>query len=115
MKIKTYLLFPIILLCFSHLNAQTVDGKQISELDTEYVILYEFRCLRNNVWSAKVDYGQKVLSYKESWIRDSDDRPYKFNSIVHLLNTFSKSGYEVLETFTEDGDDEFSKILLRKI
>jgi hypothetical protein len=96
-------------------NAQIeVDGTTINDIDIEYVELVgrqKFLSLKIKVF---VDYGQD-FSWKQQTIRGADGKNMAFNSMVDALNFMNENGYEYVNNYLVQTDNEVTyRYLLRK-
>jgi hypothetical protein len=102
MKIK--LLSTIILLSFivfSSVNAQTVNGKPIAEINAEYIQIVGISKLFSKKVNVNIDFGQvdKMFSAKDTQIKDENGRMTTFNSMIDALNFMSENGYEFVNAY----------------
>lgn len=92
-------------------NAQYVDQKRISELDTDYIRVWsDSGPLLSSKITVRVDYGQ---GGRVPQITDDRRRPVSFNSMIAVLNLLSKEGFELIEV-VRDSKDEVEIFYLKR-
>ncbi|MFK8045474.1 MAG: hypothetical protein AB8B72_08260 [Crocinitomicaceae bacterium] len=116
-KIITLFSFLSILSTYS-LFSQSVNGVAIADIEAEYIQIVGTQRFLNNKVSIDIDFGQenKVLSIRDTQIRDESGRLVVFNSMIDALNFFSKNGYEFVNAYALHGEnqDVFHYILKKK-
>src|SRR5690625_625706 len=99
---KTIIIGLLVMFGINQMNAQTVNGKKLSEIDSHYLKLMADRKtpFSMNV-TVRVDYGQSKedRGLNKLEIRDDEDKIINFTSIVDALNFFFKNGYELKQTY----------------
>ena len=85
---------------FYSVNAQFIEGKPISELDTNYVLLNaQAKAFKPFQVTVYADYGQigRIKEIKKGYIYEdaSQTKQYSFNGVVGALNLFYDNGYEL--------------------
>ena len=99
MKKTTFLLlFLIPLFSFS----QTINGKEIKNIDVEFVqIVGTSKLLRKKV-TIQIDFGQHTKFFsktKDTQIVGKDGKPISFNSMIDALNFMNESGYNFVQAY----------------
>lgn len=91
------------LLILSTLNsvAQTVDGVPISEIDTEYILLFDFprKTSRSTSVNVGISFGQP-FGNDENKIKDENGSVMSCNTIIEAVNLMYNEGYEVVTSHT---------------
>ena len=118
MQTKLFFLALTFLSSFSFLNAQTVNGKPISEIDVDYIELTGATRFLSNKVNIEIDFGQtdKLFSSKDTEIRDENNKRVKFNSMIEAVNFFSKNGYAYIDgsSFSVDGTTYYLYIMEKR-
>jgi len=82
------------------LYSQTVNGKLLSEIDTNYLQI----TLSNELFSTNIniiiDYGQEYRLRKNAYLLDESGNKIEFNSFVHASNFLFKIGFEYVDVKT---------------
>ncbi|MBB5285752.1 hypothetical protein HNQ92_003912 [Rhabdobacter roseus] len=97
--------------------AQTVNGIPIKELEAEYLQIEGTHVLLSPKLSIDIDYGQRdrALVLKDTEVRDENNKPVKFNSMIDALNFMSAQGYEFVQAYTmQDSSHQTSCYFLLK-
>ncbi len=96
-------------------QAQSVDGVLLSEIDVTYIELTGRGRLFNSKIRVQVDFGQdrSGSSVNEYQITDSNGKLMEFNSMVDALNFFDHLGYEYIDS-EYTAEDRPIQYLLRK-
>ena len=93
-------------------NAQYVDQKPINALDTDYIRIWsDSGPLLSSKITVRVDYGQDGRTPQ---ITDDRRRAMSFNSMIAVLNLFSKEGFELIEIVRDSKDETEIFYLKRK-
>ncbi|NLX66246.1 MAG: hypothetical protein GXZ19_05660, partial [Bacteroidales bacterium] len=93
-------------------NAQFVNEKPISELDADYLRIWsDSGPLLSSKITVRVDYGQEG---RIPQITDNRRRVVSFNSMITVLNMFSKEGFELVEVVRDSKDETEVFYLKRK-
>jgi hypothetical protein len=84
--------------------SQTVNGEQLSEIESPYLLLIGTQKFIGPTVTIEVDFGQfgaskTFKSKNEVKILDADKRPVEFNSMVDALNFFTKYNYEFVNAY----------------
>lgn len=98
--------FVLILTVFiaNNMQAQTVDGKKIEDLDAAYLQIEPIsKGLGGRKISIMVDYGQPNGKLNDRRVLDEDGDPVIFNSMTDALNFFDKHGYEYIDAVSVPG------------
>jgi len=90
-----------LVLCFSAVNGQTINGNPIQDIDTEYIRIVGFSKLLSNKVTIQIDFGQqdKIWKMKDTQLLDKDGKPVVLNSMVAALNFMSENGYEFVQAY----------------
>jgi len=113
---KTLFITLSLLLTFTLTNAQTINDKPISEIDSEYMQIVGTGKMLSNKVNIQIDFGQfqKFMSSKNV-IKDKDGKLMDFNSMIDALNFMSGNGYEFVTAYTLTvGNQNVYHYLLRK-
>lgn len=113
MKTKfLYLTLLFLATVFMTAKAQYVDQTKISDLDADYVKIWaDNGPLLSAKKTIRVDYGQsgRILQ-----ITDDRRKIISFNSMIEVLNLFSKEGFELVEVVRDSKDETEFFYLKRK-
>lgn len=97
------------------LQAQTIDGVALKEIESTYIQLTGRGRLFSNTIRVEVDFGQDRSRGRvnDSQIIDQNGNVVLFNSMVDALNFFDRLGYEYVDSehISEDSPIQY---LLRK-
>ncbi len=98
-------ILPLVLLIFAlslPSQGQFVDGISIRNLESEHVLMVGTPVLLSPKITIDIDFGQqdRALVIRDTEVRDENDRPILFNSIVDALNFMSTIGYEFVQAYT---------------
>jgi hypothetical protein len=116
-------LFLILLLVVFALPgfSQTVNGEQLSEIESPYLLIMGTQKFLGQTIMINVDFGQfgasKVIKTKsEVKILDEAKRPVEFNSMIDALNFFIKYNYEFVDAYaiTVGNQNVYHWLLKRK-
>ena len=116
MKIKLALITAGFLFISLSSFAQIVNVNAIpvSDLNVQYIRVFEIAFQLGKKITAKIDYGQKFSGRKNQFIKDEDGEIFYFNSVAHIWNVMHINGYELREIVeTEKGGVAF--YILEKI
>lgn len=98
-----YLLSTLSLLIVLSLptKAQTVNGKDISSFEAEYLQIVGVGKLLSNKLTIHIDYGQeqKIFDVKDTPVLDDQGNKVEFQSMMDALNFMSKFGYEYVDAY----------------
>ena len=112
MKSKLFFIALLLLGGITLANAQYVDQKRISELDTEYIRVWsDSGPLLSSKITVRIDYGQ---GGRTPQISDNRRRPISFNGMIAVLNLLSKEGFELIEVVRDSKDETEIFYLKRK-
>ena len=112
MKSKLFFIALLLLGGITLANAQYVDQKKISELDTEYLRVWsDSGPLLSSKITVRIDYGQ---GGRTPQISDNRRRPISFNGMIAVLNLLSKEGFELIEVVRDSKDETEIFYLKRK-
>lgn len=84
------------------LNAQTVNGIPIKDIDVEYVQIVGTSKLFSTKLTIQIDFGQRTKFFssgKETILKDEDEKTLEFNSMIDALNFMSKNGFEFVNAY----------------
>ena len=99
------------------MNAQTVNGLPIKDIDVEYVQIVGFERLLSNKVRVQIDFGQenKLFSAADTEIRDANGRLTAFNSMIDALNFMHANGYSFVNAYavTIESQNVYHYILKR--
>ena len=99
MNIMKKLLLLFILSSLNQLNAQTVNGIPISEIDVEYIQIKGISNPNSYKINILIDFGQEMKYYTNGNITDDKGKKVKFNSMIEALNFMNKSGYDFVQAY----------------
>jgi hypothetical protein len=112
MKSKLFFIALLLLGGITLANAQYVDQKRISELDTEYIRVWsDSGPLLSSKITVRIDYGQ---GGRTPQISDNRRRPISFNGMIAVLNLLSKEGFELIEVVWDSKNETEIFYLKRK-
>lgn len=85
---------------------QIVDGKNLSEdKDISYLDIRYYVHPSKGYGVIDVEYGQKVKLFESPGrVTGEDGQPMPFKSLIDGLNKFSKWGWELVSTYSENHD-----------
>ena len=94
---KFLTLLALVLVGFT-VNAQSVNGVPLKDIDQTYVQIVGTSNMMGNKVKIQIDFGQenKYWSTKDTRMLDDDGNDIKFNSMIDALNFMNKAGYEFL-------------------
>jgi hypothetical protein len=77
-------------------NAQTINGIKVSEIDSPFVELVGTDKIFSNKITVEMDFGQnnKLWSSKDTRVLDENGKDVVFNSMVDAMNFMSINGYK---------------------
>lgn len=97
------------------LQAQTVGGKNIADIQSEYISVSYMPTLSASI-TLYIDYGQKLSFWeKELELLDESGKPMEFNSFTAAMNYLYKLGYEYIDQYTGGPPQETSLFIFRKL
>ena len=105
------------MLIFSDVEAQTVNGTKISEIDVEYIRIVGTKKMLSNKVNIDIEFGQlnKVWSTKDTQIKNASGKRMTFNSMIDALNFMSSNGYDFVQAYTLTiGNQNVYHYLMRK-
>lgn len=98
---KLLLLFFIIFLGNFSIFSQTVNGKLLTEIDTQYLqVTYNYAELFDSMINIRIDYGQEYKLRKSSFLLDAKGEKMQFYSFVDASNFLFKNGFEYIDVKT---------------
>jgi len=113
---KIFLLF-ILVFGMIALQAQTINGKKISDIKTPYIQILGVAKIMSQKVTIFIDYGQKknIWKPKKQMILDENNKPAIFYGMIDALNFMTKYGYEFVTAYAyNDGGQAVYHYLLRK-
>lgn len=123
---KKLMMIGLLFLCTLSMNAQTISGVPLEEIESEYIQLRVFNELGRKV-NVTFDFGQKrkFFTIRNMQMRDTKGKCIKFNSPIEAINLMAEYGYEVVNgqyansvcnrpTFRTTHDNNSFFILLKK-
>ncbi|HEV7350176.1 hypothetical protein [Telluribacter sp.] len=118
---KNVLLLLLTLGAFTHTSqAQTVNGKSLTEIDAEYIEISATSTgkLLSSAVTIDIDFGQLDVSLgnKITEIRDENGKAVVFDSMMGALNFMHKLSYELVQVYvlTRSSGDVRYFIMKRK-
>ena len=93
------------LLGFSSFS-QTVNGVPLQDLDVEYIRIYNSTIGLNP--PINIDFGRgrvAVTNNKHNILRDENNQPINFNTMLDALNFLAKHGFELVQAYVAAYDD----------
>lgn len=98
---KLFLFFFVCILSLPEAFSQSVNGVPLSDIDVEYVQIVGTAKLLSTKVTIRIDFGQstKLLSAKESVVKDENGKLMSFNSMIDVLNFMSKNGYDYKDAY----------------
>lgn len=81
------------------LIAQTIDGKPVSEIESNYLKVTEIDIL-GSMADIKLNFGQG-----DAHLFDERGKPFNFDSIIHALNFFYQNGFELISSYSNSNQD----------
>lgn len=88
---------------------QTINDIPIKDIDTQYVqIIGTSRVLSDKV-NIQIDFGQNTKFFGSNKIKkilDKDGKIIKFNSMIDALNFMSANGYEFVQAFALEQENQ---------
>ena len=107
----------ISLLSFSS-KAQTVNDIPIKDIDVEYIQIVGTSRMLSNKLTIEIDFGQEnkfFSSDKDTKVKDSSGKNMIFNSMIDALNFMTKNGYEFVQAYAINNNNQnVYHYLLRK-
>lgn len=103
---------------FTFINAQSVNGIPLSELDVNYLRIWGRTNFLGNKMVVRFEFGQrsKFIGSKNQNITDSEGRRITFNTMIDAVNFISAYGYRLVQTFnTINGRTVYYHYILEKI
>lgn len=98
---KIVILFFVLFLANFSIFSQTVNGKLLTEIDTQYLqVTYNYAELFDSMVNIRIDYGQEFKLRKNSFLLDSNGKKMQFYSFVDASNFLFKNGFEYLDAKT---------------
>jgi len=99
---KKILILLCVLFAVSSMQAQTVNGIPLSELDVEYVMIVGTGKFMSNKVTIELDFGQHTKFFgggKEQRLLDENGKKLELNSMIDALNFMSKFGYKFVNAY----------------
>ena len=104
------------LLTILHISAQNIDGIPLKDLKEEYIQINPWGMAGRKIY-VNLDHGQpkKPGEFGDQRIRDEDDKPLQFHSMIHAINFMKGFGYELFEIYSTGSDGDINpKYILSK-
>lgn len=82
-------------------QAQTINGKSVSDLTEEYVMIHGTGKLFSNKVMISIDYGQEIKAFGKNkmTILDKNGKALALNSMVDAVNFMHDCGYEYIDAY----------------
>lgn len=82
-------------------NAQTVNGIALSEIDAKYVRIVGTSKFLSTKVNVGIEFGQqnKAWNNKDTQIMGEDGKPMTLNSMIDAMNFLDGYGYEFLQAY----------------
>jgi len=99
---KKLLVPAAVVACFAFYDAkaQNVDGVRLSDIHSDYIeakAVYD----GNDMYTIRIEYGQKVKRLKDLTLRDDNGKEMLFNSALDFVNKTKTYGYELFQVYQE--------------
>ena len=111
-------LFLLLILVCGSMNAQTVNGVLLKDIDVEYIEVVGAAKLMSAKLNVSIDFGQSTKFFSagtETKLNDSNGQAVVFNSMIDALNFMSNNGYEFTTAYIVTlGTQNVYHYLLRK-
>lgn len=112
---RQFLIF-LFALSFCSVYSQSVNGKPLTEIDTDYIMIVGTKKLLSSKVTVDIDFGQKTSFIelgKNTQIKDENGKPVEFNSMIDALNFFAKIGFEFVDAYviTTEGQNVYHWIV----
>lgn len=105
---KVILSFIMLTFC-GIMFSQSVNGKPLSEIDVDYIMIVGTRKILSTKLTIEIDFGQRtglIELGKNTLIKDQNGKPIEFNSMIDALNFFSKIGFKFVDAYTLTADNQ---------
>lgn len=101
---------------FQRLEAQTVAGIPIEELNSPYIFVSPVARLLNNRINLRIQFGQEIrmADMRDSGLLGPDGKPVPFYSIVQGLNYLYDYGYDYEDSIVDPTGGSVTYILKKK-
>ena len=113
---RTLLIFAIALQGIAA-SSQTVNGIEISGIQSEYMEIIAVQKMLSNKVNVSLQFGQedKLFKMKDTQLIGKDGRLVVFNSVTDALNFFNEVGYYFVDRVVVTGSyGMYYSILLRR-
>jgi len=97
--------------------AQTIDDIPLKDLKADYIKIIGFNRIQYTKLVIDFDYGQKdrVIDTKRVVVRDENEKPIQFQSMIDALNFMTRNGYDFVQAYAlQIGEQAVMHYLLRK-
>ena len=100
--LKKVVLVSFILFSINNLIGQTINGNDVKDIDVEYIQIVGTARIMSSKLNIQIDFGQSTKFFssgKDTQIKDKDNKPVKFNSMIDALNFMNGNGYEFVQAY----------------
>ena len=95
------ILFFVLFLENFSIYSQTVNGKLLTKLDTQYLqVSISYTEMFSSKLNLNIDYGQDQKFEKNNYLLDTNGKKMQFYSFVDASNFLFKNGFEYLDVKT---------------
>lgn len=99
-RVKTMLLLITFIILTSITFSQTVNDVPIADIDAEYIRIVGSGKIFSSKVNVQLEFGQHDKLFSDNTtVRDENDKPVEFNSMVDALNFMDENGYEFLTAY----------------
>ena len=113
-----YISILLLLATYIHtdVNAQTVSGLDIEEINTPYIFVNPVSRLLNNRVNLSINFGQEIRigDMRDTGLLDREGKAMRFTSIIDGLNYLYTFGYELKEVIVDPTGGNTTYILMKK-
>lgn len=114
---KKLIFLAFLVFCLIKVDAQTVNGTPIKDIDVDYIQIIGVSRPFSNKLTIHIDFGQETKFFNagsESIIRDEQGNTLVFNSIVDAVNFMSKNGFEFANAYAVEFNKQNTYYYLMK-
>lgn len=103
MKTKILFLTVVFILMLHSAKSQYLDNKHINDIKSEYLTIRQAGFKFSKKMKIIVDFGAYNSQNKplKCYLRDENNKPMTYNSIVDALNYLYQFNYECVDTYTD--------------
>lgn len=115
---RILLIFLGVITSLNFLQAQSVNGIQLKELDVNYLRIYGRTNFTGTKMVVRFEFGQRVRFFdsKNRNVTDREGRRITFNTMIDALNFISAYGYRLVQTYnTVSGSTVYYHYIMEKI